>query len=485
MPYYQEATGIIDDSITDAKLANMPEATIKGRALAAGEGDPQNLTGPQVAEIIGPLIGPPSGPAGGDLAGTYPDPTLTLTGVGGGTFGDAGNVPRITVDTKGRITAIVQTPVGSGPPTGTAGGALGGTYPNPGLATNAVTTTAIADGAVTTPKIANANVTINHIADNAINAPKIVDGNVTSAKIADGNVTNAKLAAMASGTVKARGVGTAGTPQDLTADQTNALLSIGTADVVWKHRPQWTAGRTGNSGMGVAAAALGELEVAGNGTGAAMAMFHRPSAYASYIGVDTDNIWRIGGYSEGASAKRIQSLPLLATLTVTAGAAVCSFNAGNAGLYAGYRVMIDYLAPNTNNALVIFQVSNDLGVNWAGASMYAWHQMVISMQNPPAVGFQDGEPHSPTCTWVPLSRRQTNGIGVGGYFAAELEIGASQGAFSTLAWNAVHLDGSLGHYDSVMGNAMLSTVGINSFVFWTNVGVFNAGLIRVYGIPRT
>jgi hypothetical protein len=46
------ATTIANDAVTNAKLANMAEATIKGRASGAGTGDPQDLTGAQVATIL-------------------------------------------------------------------------------------------------------------------------------------------------------------------------------------------------------------------------------------------------------------------------------------------------------------------------------------------------------------------------------------------------------------------------------------------------
>lgn len=45
--------GLADDGVSNAKLANMAEATIKGRAVGAGTGDPTDLTAGQAAAIVG------------------------------------------------------------------------------------------------------------------------------------------------------------------------------------------------------------------------------------------------------------------------------------------------------------------------------------------------------------------------------------------------------------------------------------------------
>jgi len=49
----------------------------------------------------------PSGSAGGDLTGTYPNPTLAAAGPGAtGPIGDSGHVPAVTIDAAGRVTAL-------------------------------------------------------------------------------------------------------------------------------------------------------------------------------------------------------------------------------------------------------------------------------------------------------------------------------------------------------------------------------------------
>jgi hypothetical protein len=50
-------TTIANDAVTNAKAANMAQATIKGRAAGAGTGDPTDLTGTQATAILNNVVG--------------------------------------------------------------------------------------------------------------------------------------------------------------------------------------------------------------------------------------------------------------------------------------------------------------------------------------------------------------------------------------------------------------------------------------------
>ncbi|HRK58512.1 MAG TPA: hypothetical protein PLI74_02630, partial [Candidatus Kapabacteria bacterium] len=161
---------IADNAVTSSKIANQQVTLEKISSNGAITGQTLIFNGATLA-WGNPVIG---GTAGGDLTGTYPNPTVANNAITTNKILDANvTTPKLadaaitpiklssTGATTGQALTFNGTNIVWGAPaiSGTAGGDLTGTYPNPTVANNAITTNKILDANVTTPKLADAAVT--------------------------------------------------------------------------------------------------------------------------------------------------------------------------------------------------------------------------------------------------------------------------------------------------------------------------------------
>ena len=107
---YQQSQTLYGD-VTGSTVASKVVG-LDGYSLPALSTGNLNWSGYSWAFTASPTSLPPSGfvPGGGDLVGSYPSPTLGVSGVSAGTYGDSVHYPIITVDAKGRITSATLYP---------------------------------------------------------------------------------------------------------------------------------------------------------------------------------------------------------------------------------------------------------------------------------------------------------------------------------------------------------------------------------------
>ena len=171
-----------------------------------------------------------TGTAGGDLSGSYPNPSIAANAVTSSKIAD-GTITTADVAANFKApkadTASVALAALTSAPSGGAGGDLSGSYPNPDIASGAVTSSELADNAVTSAKVADGTITTADIAPSFI-APKADTASYAlAALIGDGAVgTSAIQDSAVNGSKLARNAVTAVTIADGTITPADVVPSF-------------------------------------------------------------------------------------------------------------------------------------------------------------------------------------------------------------------------------------------------------------------